>query len=117
MTTKCPLAVILMELAHQLALRKAVLRASWLPRLQNEEADALTNQDFRHFVMANRIPVSVEDLKFGVLNTLMPEGEVLYREVEELRTGELAKRAAIGSGALANRRKRAGDSLRERDLW
>ena len=44
-----------MELAHQLADRKAVLRAQWLPRLQNEEADALTNCDFRHFDAAKRI--------------------------------------------------------------
>ena len=38
-----------MELAHQMQLRQAILRALWLPRLQNEEADALTNLDFRHF--------------------------------------------------------------------
>ena len=49
MTTKFPLGIILMELAHQLGLRRAVLRAEWLPRLQNEEADALTNAGFHTF--------------------------------------------------------------------
>ena len=117
MTTKYPLAVVLMELAHQLALRKAVLRASWLPRLQNEEADALTNLDFRHFDLSKRIPVNLDDLKFGVLNELMPEGERFYQEVDELRAQERARRTAIGSGKLLRRKKRAGDTLREREPW
>ena len=50
LTTKYPLGVVLMELATQLGRRAVTLRADWLPRLQNEEADALTNMDFRHFV-------------------------------------------------------------------
>ena len=58
MTTKYPLVVILMELAHQMRRRRLVLRARWLPRLENEEADALTNLDFRHFDAAKRAGVS-----------------------------------------------------------
>ena len=54
-TTKFPLGAILMELAHQLSNRRAVLRAQWLPRLQNEEADALTNSDFEQL---ERTPAS-----------------------------------------------------------
>ena len=46
MTTKYPLVVVLMELAHQMRRRRLVLRARWLPRLQNEEADALTKGEF-----------------------------------------------------------------------
>ena len=38
----------MMELACQLGLRRACMHARWIPRLQNEEADALTNGDFRH---------------------------------------------------------------------
>ena len=49
LTTKYPLGVVLMELAHKMRVRRLVLRAHWLPRLENEEADALTNFDFRHF--------------------------------------------------------------------
>ena len=41
LTTKYPLGVVLMEVACQLGLRNASLGANWLPRLQNEEADAL----------------------------------------------------------------------------
>ena len=43
LTTKYPSGVVLMELATQLSRRRATLRANWIPRLQNEEADALTN--------------------------------------------------------------------------
>ena len=67
-TTKFPLGVVLMELAHQMRRRNAVLRASWLPRLQNEEADALTNSDFRHFNPELRIAVALPGPTFGILN-------------------------------------------------
>ena len=57
MTTRSALGVVRVEVACQLGLRNATLRANWLPRLQNEEADALTNSDFRHLTLARRVPV------------------------------------------------------------
>ena len=54
LTTKYPLGVVLMELAVQVGLRKATIRANWIPRLQNEEADALTNSEFHHFDRAKK---------------------------------------------------------------
>ena len=48
LTTKYPLGAVLMELAHQMRKRNLVLCAHWLPGLENEEADALTNFDYRH---------------------------------------------------------------------
>ena len=49
LTTKYLLGVIQMELSCQLAIRQAAMRAHWIPRLQNQESDALTNFDYRHF--------------------------------------------------------------------
>ena len=49
MTTKFPMLVILGELAAQLRALNAELSLEWVPRLQNEEADALTNGDFSAF--------------------------------------------------------------------
>ena len=49
MATRYPPGLILIELSFQLAVRRMALRADWVPRLQNEEADALTNGDTRHF--------------------------------------------------------------------
>ena len=46
LTTKFPLCIFLMELVVQLQAQGAELHLHWLPRLQNVEADQLTNGDF-----------------------------------------------------------------------
>ena len=81
LTTKYPLGVVLMELSCQLGLRRAALRANWLPRLQNEEADALTNSDFRHFSADKRIDVDLAALPFRVMNDLFAEGEAYLASI------------------------------------
>ena len=67
--------MILVELCHQPARRRAALRAQWVPRLVNEEADALTNSDFRNFRPEHRIEVDLDTLPFGVLPRLLECGE------------------------------------------
>ena len=115
LTTKFPLGVILMEVAHQLHLRRAVLRANWVPRLQNEEADALTNGDYHHFTPELRVPVDLAKLEFGVLNDLLSEGLAYYDEVEAKKS---EMRAKVASGVKTPKaRKRAGEALRDRDPW
>ena len=57
------------------------MRARWIPRLQNEEADAPTNCDVCHLRKEKRIEVKIEELEFVVMNRLFEEGE---RYVEEL---------------------------------
>eukprot|EP00435_Cladocopium_sp_Y103_P010320 s1590_g2.t1 len=49
LTTKFPLCAFLMELALQLHINKVDLELYWLPRLQNTEADSLTNDDASKF--------------------------------------------------------------------
>ena len=123
MTTKFPLGVVLMELADQLRRRRAVLRANWLPRLQNEEADALTNGDFRHFDPKRRIVVALDGLKFSVLDTLMSEGASYHDEMAAIRAKEKAVRVVRldpggpGDQPRQRKRKRAGEALRDRDPW
>ena len=98
-------------------------RAAWLPRLQNEEADALTNGDYRHFDRRKRIPVSLEGLNFGVLDSLMKEGIDYHDEVSAIREKEKAARTATPRTAEEaghrpkRKRKKAGDSLRDREPW
>ena len=106
-----------MELSHQMRRRNAVLRAAWLPRLQNEEADALTNGDYRHFDRGKRIPVSLADLRFGVLDSPMEEGLAYLDEVSALRAKESEARAAAATAKQdkARKRKRAGETLRDRE--
>ena len=112
MTTKYPLGIILVELLHQLALRRAALRARWVPRLENEEADALTNSDFRHFSAALRVKVDIENLPFGVLPKLLEHGEDYVAELETLK---LAK--AKGHDGAAKRRRIKGEGLRDTQPW
>ena len=112
MTTKYPLGIILVELCHQLARRRAALRAQWVPRLENEEADALTNSDFRHFRAENRLEVDLEALPFGVLPRLLEQGETFVAELEAVKLGKVAAHAGA-----AKRRRVKGDALRDRQPW
>ena len=114
LTTKYPLGVILMELAHQCRVRRVALRASWLPRLQNEEADALTNLDFRHFDPVKRIRVDLSKLKFGVLTELFAEGEEYVAKLEHLKMEAKGSKRQVEAGAG---KRLAGDKLRDRDPW
>ena len=94
LTTKYPLGVVLMELAHQLTRRRMSLRARWLPRLQNQEADDLTNGEFRHFDSKRRIPVDLDRLGFEVMPVLFPAGDEYLSELERHRAEAARKKAA-----------------------
>ena len=59
-TTKYPLGVVLMEVAHQCHRKGLSLRADWVPRLENQEADDLTNLEFKCFSPQNRLDVQLE---------------------------------------------------------
>ena len=116
MTTKYPLGVVLMELSCQLGLRRACLQARWIPRLQNEEADALTNGEFHHFDPSFRIPVDLDKLEFMVLNDLFREGDSYVTELAELKKAELEKKRAAPSSSTTTSKKK-GPTLREKDPW
>ncbi len=73
----------LMDLAHQMRFRRLVRRALWLPRLENEEADALTNFDFGHFSPGNQIKVELADLNFAVLDDLFKAVNEYVTRLEE----------------------------------
>ena len=59
-----------------------------LPRLQNSEADALTNSECRHFNMSNDINVDLATLLFPKPSSLFAEGVAYVKELEVLRTQE-----------------------------
>ena len=107
LTTKYPLGVVLMELAHQMRVRRLALRAHWLPRLQNEEADALTNDDFRHFDPDRRIQVDIEKMSFGVLRGLFETGEAYISELEKAKAAAAKAKAAGGTAKDTKRSRQA----------
>ena len=122
LTTKYPLGMVLMELAAQLGRRAATLRADWIPRLQNEEADALTNWDFRHFDEQRRVHVDLEHLDLLVKGELFESGDRCLADLEVL--GSKSKAAAAAAKGEPRRKKSkaerdwgSGQTLRERDPW
>ena len=56
--------------------------------MQNLEADALTNNVFRHFDAARRIIVKQETLPLKDLNALLVGRDAYARELEALKTKE-----------------------------
>ena len=116
LATKYPLAVVLMELAHRMRLRRLVLRAHWPPRLENEEADALTNYEFHHFSAKNRVKVDLDDIRFGVFRGLFESGEAYYRDLGEKRAEAREDRQG-GKEPEGKRKKLMGGTLREREPW
>ena len=109
-TTKYPLGVVLMEVAHQCHRKGLSLRADWVPRLENQEADDLTNLEFKCFSPQNRLDVQLETLNFGVLNDLFSAGDDYIKELDELK-------ALKNAQVEGKKRRLAGESLRERDPW
>ena len=119
LTTRYPLGVVLMELAHQMRRRRMVLRARWLPRLQNQEADDLTNMELRHFDPKKRIDVDINKLGFDLMESLFKVGDTYLEELEEVRTAEKLKLAAKRAGGV-HRDEGGGKKvkgLRETDPW
>ena len=98
-----------MELAAQTRLRGMVLRARWLPRLQNEEADALSNFEFDAFDPKLRIDAELENLPFVLLNDLFQVGDQYIAELDAVK-----KAKTVGQEAT---KAKKGLSLRERDPW
>ena len=111
LTTKYvkPLGAILMQLAHELRRSRLLLRARWLPRLQNQETDDLTNDEFHHFCPEKRIPVDLGKLGFELMDSVFAAGDEYVAELEQVRA-EIKLRSAEKD---ARHRKR----LRESDPW
>ena len=111
MSSKFPLVVILAELAAQLRSRGMSLNLEWAPRDQNDEADALTNEDFTAFDPARRIEVDVETVEWLVLPRMLGVAGSIYDRVQALKV----ERARLGAPVKAA--AAGGESLRQRAPW
>ena len=108
LTTSFPLNAFLMELALRLQREGAELHLYWLPRLQNAEADALTNGSFAAFSPDQRLRFDLASFKGLVLQDMLDQGLELYEEVRQCRAAKRMRPTVKTS-------KR--DSLRVRDPW
>ena len=111
MTTKFPLVAVLMELAAQLMQRGLSLDLNWAPRLQNLQADALTNADFRGFDPARRVHVDVGGHQWLVLSDMLASGRALF---DGIRSGKIE--CSVGDLSKMNA-KRAKVPFKEREPW
>jgi hypothetical protein len=108
LTTKYPLGVVLMEVAHQCRRRGLSLRANWVPRLENQEADDLTNLEFKSFDVSKRLDVDLDGLDFGVMRELFEVGDSYLMEINALKEAEKNRSEAR---VEKKRRKKAGEGL------
>ena len=88
------------------------LQLEWVPREENDAADALTNYDFGEFSEELRVPVNVEQLPFDVLPKYLEASESLYKEVQALK--EQRKK---GVPRKVARKLIGSKKLRETDTW
>ena len=111
MTSKFPLIVVLMELAEQLAEANVGMALRWIPRLQNEEADALTNGAFEGFAAERRIEVSISELPFKVLGSMMSQVSALMTEINVLKSNAQSSHVECRTPFVKK------PKLRESDPW
>ena len=117
MTTKFPLAPVLMELGEQLRSRNLELHLNWIPRDKNWLADAITNEEFEHFSEDNRIHINPAELKWLVLPEAMQWSKEVYeitrskkRKAEDKRENKfVAKEVWRRKKTAANKRLKATD--------
>ena len=88
MTTAFPSAAVLMQLTCRLSVRNLWLDLAWIPRLQNVEADALTNGDYSAFSMCNRVEVVWEQVPLEVMSEVLAEGKNFALEMERLKSNK-----------------------------
>ena len=117
-SSRYPLSIVAMELACQLQRANAELDLAWVPRNQNEEADALTNQRFEEFSEENRVAVDFESLDFVLLKDLMQKAGELDSELKLHKTSKEAKQSSKREAAesLEGGKRRRGE-MKWKDPW
>ena len=112
-TASFPLSVVVMELACQLDAAGLELDLRWVPRLQNEEADALTNELFEAFTEKNRIHVDFDNLPFIILEEMM---ELAGKLDEEVKLAKSSKEAKGDRPESTKKAKKKGE-MKWKDPW
>eukprot|EP00435_Cladocopium_sp_Y103_P068426 s272_g31.t1 len=80
-TTKWPLLAANMQLSSSLSKCRLALNLRWRPREENIEADSLTNEDFSHFELKDRVDISYKDMDMAVLDAMVE----VWSEFEEIK--------------------------------
>jgi len=114
MTTKFPLLAFVCELATLLEERSCLVDVGWVPRDQNEEADAITNGDIGGFDKDKEVEVVWD---FVVLDKLLDLGDKFYAEVQEEKARAKEDRAGCGAKVAASGKRKRKAGLKVTDPW
>ena len=85
----------------------------WIPRLQNEEADALSNEIFTGFDLGKRITIDPAAVQWKVLPRMIVYGSDLQSRVDEAK----AAAASPESDTTPCKKRKLGETLRSADPW
>ena len=105
LTTKWPLVAFLSEISAQLESKNILFEMCWVPREQNQEADAITNSDTEWLSADRCVASSLEGLPFLVLPDLLTRGEAFYNNQSVVNLG------------IPDKKEHDPRSLRVRDPW
>ena len=79
---KFPLMAVWMQLAHKAAKSGIRCWLKWRPRLENQQADRLTNEVFTDFKGENRVSLAWADLDLGLVKELVAGSEGLQEQIK-----------------------------------
>ena len=89
LSTKFPLNVLLMQLATLMENSGHYLNLKWVPRDQNQLADALTNEDFSSFTPNKRVQAKIDKDTFPTLFCMLGEAKRLFDDVERTKAARI----------------------------
>lgn len=121
MTSKFPLLLILAELAAQLKDKELDLGLEWIPRDQNEEADALTNGRFGDFDPGRRIDVDLSNIQWLILPQMAAVSEDIHTKFTEKCEQRRMEKERAPQHEKDKEQKapkfKSGERVRARDPW
>ena len=103
MSTKFPLTLLVMEASILMKKRGFLATLDWISRDENQEADALTNEEFEGFSPEYRREIDTKKGGWFVLDELMEESQQLYSEIRERK--EKRKLEGIGKSKTSKKTK------------
>ena len=102
-STKWPLFGVLMQMVSMLAKHNKLLRLSWRPREQNQEADDLTNLKFDNFDLQLRKLVSFADVPLDVVQGMSKVRQDFLDRCAELKPLKLSENRASKKQKMAEK--------------
>jgi hypothetical protein len=94
MSTKFPITLLLMELSEQLKAHDMELDLQWVKRDLNQEADELSNADFKNFDQARRVELDPSAIQWIVLGDLAARSLDLYETIVKAKAERTKSRPA-----------------------